>query len=759
MKTKLILLLVFVSICSLLTSTTFIIKQDGTGNFTTIQEGIIATTDNDTVLVYPGIYYENIDYLEKSLTVASLYLITPEDSLINQTIIDGNQQGRCVKIDECENASIIGFTLQNGHALEIGVAESYQGGGIFIEEVTNIIVSNCNIKNNRAYDGGGFYIADSNILLKGNSISNNWGIRSGGAFVTLGTYTTTVFDSVDLNSIYLNYSCTGADIYNYSTTDFDIIVDTFTVSEPDYFYIASNNFHTVLINNAKIEEIDQDLFVDPDGDDNNSGLTSDDPFQTIAWAQTIIKRNDENPHTIHLAEGIYSSSSNNQRFPVGIKNGIKYLGVSSDTTILDGENQNQIICSHFSPEAELPVLHIENVKLSNASNIGDSYGAIFTLKAEINLNNVVINNCYGDIGSAIKCRDGIYDFKNLKIFDNNGGVPIRISCIYYNLNPVLQVNIENALIQNNYPGQGETAGSGGGLHFYGHSEIIGDYYVSMINCDVNSNYCNFYNPQTGLGGASGLYMGNNIVVDIINCTFGNNALSATTGCLISVVNNSELNLYNTILYNNDGYSFTLWENAVVNVSHSLIEGGDGNVHYYYPLAIVNWNEGNLDEDPYWDVTGDYPYALMGNSPCINAGTLDLPEGIELPEYDLAGNPRIYGDTIDMGAYEFQGDPQSNDENEIVIPETTLISNNPNPFNPSTTIKLDLAESGKIELVIYNIKGQKVKTLMDAYSTKGHFEIIWRGTDDDKRSVASGQYFIKLKVNGEEKAVSKCMLLK
>ena len=113
----------------------------------------------------------------------------------------------------------------------------------------------------------------------------------------------------------------------------------------------------------------------------------------------------------------------------------------------------------------------------------------------------------------------------------------------------------------------------------------------------------------------------------------------------------------------------------------------------------------------------------------------------------------------MGAYEFQGDPQSNDENEIIIPQVTQISNYPNPFNPSTTIKLDLAESGKIELAIYNIKGQKVKTLLDAYSSKGHFEITWRGIDDNKKKVASGQYFIKLKVNGEEQAVSKCVLLK
>ncbi|MDY6915635.1 MAG: T9SS type A sorting domain-containing protein, partial [Candidatus Cloacimonadota bacterium] len=117
------------------------------------------------------------------------------------------------------------------------------------------------------------------------------------------------------------------------------------------------------------------------------------------------------------------------------------------------------------------------------------------------------------------------------------------------------------------------------------------------------------------------------------------------------------------------------------------------------------------------------------------------------------------ETIDMGAYEFQGDPQSIDDNEIIIPEITQISNYPNPFNPSTTIKLELAESGKIDLSIYNIKGQKVKTLLDAFTEKGHFEIIWRGVDKNHNKVASGNYFIKLKVNGEERAYNKCVLLK
>jgi len=68
-------------------------------------------------------------------------------------------------------------------------------------------------------------------------------------------------------------------------------------------------------------------------------------------------------------------------------------------------------------------------------------------------------------------------------------------------------------------------------------------------------------------------------------------------------------------------------------------------------------------------------------------------------------------------------------------------------------------SGKINFSIYNIKGQKVKTLLDAYSSEGIFELVWDGDNDYKKQVSSGTYFIKLSVDGVEKAVEKCTLLK
>ncbi|RLD60139.1 MAG: hypothetical protein DRN27_08230 [Thermoplasmata archaeon] len=754
-KPTIILMFVFVSVCSLLNAITHHIKQDGTGNFTAIQEGIIAATDNDTILVYPGTYYENIDYLEKSLSVASLYIITPEDSLINQTIIDGNQQARCLKINECENASIIGFTIQNGYALESGVSESYQGGGIFIKNVANAWVSSCKIKDNKAFDCGGLYINNSNVILDGNIISYNRGIRYAGGLGFSGNNTTLQFNETNLNSIYLNYSATGSDIYiGYNIPDVvNIITDTLTVNEPDFFFIGPSHLCTISQLNSIIEPIDQDLYVAPEGDDSNSGLTTYEPLQTLAWAQTLIKRNDENPNTIHLAEGTYSRSLNNQVFPMNIKQGVIYKGISSNNTILDAESEYPFFFQYSRNQDEFSTLILKDLKLTNGECLDESYaGAINIYQADLHLNNVIIENCNGNIGSAILTQNGYCNFNNVIVRNNTGGKGICNTIEYNCPNPVLNATYINTKVEHNYPG---VEFNGGAIRLGGHPNILGEYKAQIINCEIIDNYNDFFYVT---GGASGLTIHDNIVVDVVNSTFGDNTLLYDTGCTNSV-NNSELNIFNSILYNNDGYSTILWENALINISNSLIEGGDDNVNYQQTPSVINWLEGNVNEDPLWQNEGDFPFSLTSNSPCINAGTLDLPPEIELPEFDLAGNPRIYGETIDMGAYEYQGDSQSINENVIVIPEISQISNYPNPFNPSTTIKLDLAESGEIELAIYNIKGQKIKTFLNAYSAKGHFMIVWQGTDDNQKKVASGQYFIKLNVNGKEKAISKCILLK
>ena len=100
-----------------------------------------------------------------------------------------------------------------------------------------------------------------------------------------------------------------------------------------------------------------------------------------------------------------------------------------------------------------------------------------------------------------------------------------------------------------------------------------------------------------------------------------------------------------------------------------------------------------------------------------------------------------------------------DEGEGNLPgEFALHQNYPNPFNPTTTISFDLDKKQEIELVIYNLLGQKVKTLYSGSLSAGTHRIEWDASDESGQKVASGIYFYRL-VTGAQVASRKMTLLK
>ena len=93
-------------------------------------------------------------------------------------------------------------------------------------------------------------------------------------------------------------------------------------------------------------------------------------------------------------------------------------------------------------------------------------------------------------------------------------------------------------------------------------------------------------------------------------------------------------------------------------------------------------------------------------------------------------------------------------------EFALHQNFPNPFNPDTTIKYDLAESADVTLQIYNVLGQVVRTLVASEAQNaGRYQIRWNGMDDRGVPVSSGVYFYQISAEGKFQQVQKLMLLK
>ena len=91
-------------------------------------------------------------------------------------------------------------------------------------------------------------------------------------------------------------------------------------------------------------------------------------------------------------------------------------------------------------------------------------------------------------------------------------------------------------------------------------------------------------------------------------------------------------------------------------------------------------------------------------------------------------------------------------------EFSLSQNYPNPCNPSTEISFSLPHAGETELVIYDVLGRQVSRLVDGYRSSGHYTVMWTGSDDRGRPVASGVYLYVLRSGGLT-ASRKLLLLK
>ncbi|MCF7858552.1 MAG: T9SS type A sorting domain-containing protein [Candidatus Cloacimonetes bacterium] len=120
------------------------------------------------------------------------------------------------------------------------------------------------------------------------------------------------------------------------------------------------------------------------------------------------------------------------------------------------------------------------------------------------------------------------------------------------------------------------------------------------------------------------------------------------------------------------------------------------------------------------------------------------------EYSI--NPRTPDDLIDV---------VSSEENTVNL-NSEFVGCYPNPFNPSTTIYLNLKEDGMVSVNVYNLKGEKIKTLINQNLTSGEHHIEWNGTAQNNVNVSSGIYFVQTGIAHDDSdytSVKKVILLK
>ena len=100
-----------------------------------------------------------------------------------------------------------------------------------------------------------------------------------------------------------------------------------------------------------------------------------------------------------------------------------------------------------------------------------------------------------------------------------------------------------------------------------------------------------------------------------------------------------------------------------------------------------------------------------------------------------------------------------DDNENGLPiKAELLTNYPNPFNPETTVRFNIVKDDVVNIDIFNIRGQKIKILLNDFLKVGYHEILWDGTDENRNELGSGIYFYRMQTN-DFTEVKKMILMK
>ena len=284
-----------------------------------------------------------------------------------------------------------------------------------------------------------------------------------------------------------------------------------------------------------------------------------------------------------------------------------------------------------------------------------------------------------------------------------------------------------------------TSGDGGGIYSHDSSN------PSLKNVNITGN-------SAVWGG--GISCSFNSSLCLTNVTITENTASENGGGIYC--RGSNPSLLNCILWNDTPQEIYFSQSGspnTITISYSDVMGDSAGI-VTNNNCTVNWLEGNIDSDPLFINPDSLDYHFLSGSPCIDS---DIPDttGLNLPTFDLDGNPRIYNGIVDMGAYEWQG--YGVDEWEHPHNSSILYQNYPNPFSTSTTISFGLKEKSPVKLSVYNIKGELVEVLINEEMDAGNnHQIIWNGTSSNK-NFANGIYFYKFEA-GDKTFIKKMVLM-
>ena len=291
---------------------------------------------------------------------------------------------------------------------------------------------------------------------------------------------------------------------------------------------------------------------------------------------------------------------------------------------------------------------------------------------------------------------------------------------------------------------------GGGFRCWGTGSS-----ATLTNCIINGN------SSYSIGG--GVYSDAGASSSYIHCTIVKNSASAGAG-VYSLVASPKFQ--NTVIAFSYGEGIYFGHSPEARVEYcDLFRNTGGAFGGHIPTGLGRIDTVNVNGDPcdaYKNIFGspmfvdavEGDYHLTDSSRCIGAG-----DPIDPPETDIEGNPRPqpFGSNPDIGVYENpRGTPLDLDvsaRSDVLPSMFALYSNYPNPFNPTTTIRYDVKQTGVVRLTVFDLLGREITTLSNARHVAGSYTTTWNA-----EHVPSGIYFCQMAA-GDFLQTRKMVLLK
>ncbi|NQT34785.1 right-handed parallel beta-helix repeat-containing protein [bacterium] len=609
----------------------------------TIQAGIDATMDGDTVLVEPGRYVENINFNGRSIVLGSLYLTEGDEDFIEQTIIDGDANGGSVIVVRFgESPVITGFTVTNGetdygggfyirdssptlsHLIVTGNIVERNGAGIYCTSFSSPTIDHVLITDNSCgYVGGGFGCYGNstptitNCVITGNYSDHvGGGIHGHGSELTIRNVTITGNTALHTGgAIYLTWSAEGS-LENCILWE----------NEPHEIQLAFGDDPVVLaVSHCDIdgglEEIENwdgqinwgvgNLDINPEFADvmnRDFSLAEDspcidggnperefDPDGTRADIGALYFHNENGQHVLNVPDAY-------QTIQVAINNAdegdIVLVQPGEYVENIDFNGRDLILGSRYLSTGDQGFIEETIINGNGNGSVvtfanGESEDAVLT--------GFTVTNGSSESGAGIYIRSANPSIRGVTISGNNaehrgGGIYID------NSSPA----IENSLITNNF-----ARDNGGGI------SIGNDSNPTIIRTVISRN------STDGNGG--GIVCDSRCSPEIDFCTITEN-FADDFGGGIWVENNSHPVILNSILWGDEPQEIYFWANRepnLITINYSDVQGGSEEIETNNN-GEVNWGEGNIDANPLFADPDNNDFHLTENSPCIDAGDPQSP---------------------------------------------------------------------------------------------------------------------------------------